>query len=152
MGQLGRDVRCLDLFCGAGGSSCGAASAGASIVGGVDSWDLAASTFGLNFPAAQVWNTRLEQLRPNEVNATLGHVDLLVASPECTNHTFAKGNRRNGAEQEQSRQTAFQVIRFVNDLRPRWVVVENVVSMKRWVEYGKWKSELADVTSHPPSS
>ncbi len=31
-------IRAFDMFCGGGGSSYGTASAGASVVGGVDAW------------------------------------------------------------------------------------------------------------------
>lgn len=135
-------LRTFDLFCGAGGSSCGARSAGATVVGGVDAWATASDTFELNFPDATVWNRRLEKLSARAIAKQVGRIDLLLASPECTNHTFAKGNRREGDEQERSRQTAFQVIRFARALEPRWIVVENVVSMRRWDQYIRWKSRL----------
>lgn len=138
-------IRCLDLFCGAGGSSAGAAAAGVSIAGGIDVWERAVQTFRLNFPQAQTWASRLEELDPRKVAAVLGRIDLVLASPECTNHTFAKGNRRKGDGPERSRQTAFQVPRFVAALRPRWFVVENVVSMRRWDAYQSWREDLAEL-------
>jgi DNA (cytosine-5)-methyltransferase 1 len=112
MEQARKSIRTLDLFCGAGGSSCGAQMAGATIVGGIDAWETAIETFQLNLPAATTWNKRLERLSGKAIAREIGKIDLLLSSPECTNHTFAKGNRREGEEQEQSRRTAFQVIRF----------------------------------------
>ncbi|MBF0310383.1 MAG: DNA cytosine methyltransferase [Magnetococcales bacterium] len=38
-------MTCLDLFCGAGGSSEGARQAGCEIVGAVDAWDMAIATY-----------------------------------------------------------------------------------------------------------
>jgi DNA (cytosine-5)-methyltransferase 1 len=135
-------IRAIDLFCGAGGSSCGAQMAGVEIVGGIDAWGTAIETFKLNFPIAKTWQDRLENLSGASVSKDVGGVDILLASPECTNHTFAKGNRRVGDEQEQSRRTAFEVVRFARALEPRWIVVENVISMRRWTHYATWLTRL----------
>jgi DNA (cytosine-5)-methyltransferase 1 len=143
LGSTGEHVRAFDMFCGAGGSSCGARMAGVEIVGGIDCWPVAADTFKLNFPNAVVWSKRLEQISAVAVAREIGPIDLLLASPECTNHTFAKGNRRIGEQQEESRKTAFHVIRFAKALKPRWLVIENVVSMRRWDAYPEWKSRIA---------
>ncbi len=137
-----KTIRTLDLFCGAGGSSCGARMAGATIVGGIDAWDTAIDTFKLNYPSAQTWLRNIEGLTGKAIARQLGSIDLLLASPECTNHTFAKGNRRDGEQQERSRRTAFEVFRFARALEPRWLVVENVVSMRRWPLYHTWKERL----------
>jgi DNA (cytosine-5)-methyltransferase 1 len=136
-------LRGVDLFCGAGGSSCGAQAAGISMVGAVDAWPTATETFALNFPKAKTWTRLLEKLQPKCVSDEVGEIQLLLASPECTNHTHAKGNRRIGEEQERSRQTANQVVRFAKALMPRWLVVENVVAMRKWAEYESWKQRLA---------
>lgn len=142
MTRCRKKVKTFDLFCGAGGSSYGAQMGGATIVGGIDAWETASDTFRLNFPNAKTWQDRIENIDPQSVVREVGCVDLLLASPECTNHTFAKGNRRTGPEQERSRRTSFEVIRFAEFMRPRWIVVENVVSMRRWEQYPKWKAAL----------
>jgi DNA (cytosine-5)-methyltransferase 1 len=116
--------------------------AGASIAGGIDFWEPAIQSYKLNFPGAETWRGRIEGITAKSVAEKIGHIDLLLASPECTNHTFAKGNRRVGEEQERSRRTAFEVIRFAKSLAPRWIVVENVVSMRRWDHYEAWKGKL----------
>jgi DNA (cytosine-5)-methyltransferase 1 len=144
----GRKMRVFDLFCGAGGSSCGARMAGATIVGGIDLWEPAIETFKLNFPKAKTWRARIDRLTAKSVAREIGKINLLLASPECTNHTFAKGNRRHGDEQEQSRRTAFEVVRFARAFEPRWVVVENVVSMRHWSQYAKWKKRLNGLGYH----
>lgn len=142
MSEDRQTIRTLDIFCGAGGSSTGAQMAGATIVGGIDLWSTAIETFKLNFPNAKTWKRRIETLSGKEVKRQIGKIDLLLASPECTNHTFAKGNRREGEEQEKSRRTAFEVTRYAKALSPRWIVIENVVSMRRWELYAVWKKKL----------
>ena len=86
-------LKAVDLFCGAGGSSAGAQSAGVEIVAAVDAWGLAAATFQHNFPRAHVINEALgDRSRPAAIVRD-AKIDLLIASPECTNHSVAKGNR-----------------------------------------------------------
>src|SRR5690242_8826763 len=125
-------LRAFDLFCGAGGSSWGAQAAGAEIVGGLDAWDLACETFRANFPRAQVFNQRIEDASATSIARTVGKVDILLASPECTNHSCARGSRPRS---EESRDTALRVRKFARALSPRWIVLENVVHMKPWVRY-----------------
>lgn len=138
-------IRAFDLFCGAGGSSCGARQAGVRIVGGADLWEKAADTFVSNFPGAKVYRKKIEMLSPTTVRKEVGPVELLLASPECTNHSVAKGN---APRNELSRRTAFQVIRFAKAWKPRWVVVENVVSMQRWDAYDEWLTSLHRLGYH----
>lgn len=132
---MDRQIRCFDLYCGGGGSSRGAAMAGAKIIGGLDVWDLATKTFQLNFPLARVWNERAENVNPAHVAANVGRVDLLLASPECTSHSVAKGK---APRCEKSRETAFQVIRYAQVFKPRWIVVENVPRMTLWARFQEW--------------
>lgn len=138
-------IRAFDLFCGAGGSSCGASQAGVRIVGGADLWERAADTFVRNFPDARVYQKKIETLSPTTVRKEVGPVELLLASPECTNHSVAKGN---APRSELSRRTAFQVIRFAKAWKPRWVIVENVVSMQRWDAYDEWLTSLHRLDYH----
>lgn len=132
-------VKFIDLFCGAGGSTLGAKLAGATPVAGIDCWDLAAQTYGLNNPEAAYYDRRLETLYPGCIERKYGQIDLLLASPECTNHSPAKGAKRRC---EKSREKAFQVIRYARLMCPRWVVVENVVQMENWHRFDEWHEDL----------
>lgn len=132
-------MRTLDIFCGGGLSSAGARAAGAEIVGGIDMWDIATSTFQHNHPKATVKTSRLEDISPARLRDEIGDIDLLLASPECTNHTCAKGS---APRSEESRATAMQALRFARAFRPRWLVMENVIHMRPWSRYEELKSEL----------
>ena len=132
-------LRGLDLFCGAGGSSRGAKMAGVEIVAAVDVWDLAESTYLDNFPRAKFYRSECENLSPAALNREIGPIDILLASPECTSHTCAKGASPGS---EKSRETAFEVIRFAAAFMPRWIVVENVVHMRSWKRFDTWLSGI----------
>ena len=135
-------IRAADIFCGAGGSSAGGRAAGVEIVAGVDMCTIAARTFAANFPNARVFAKRLEDLRIESLKAAVGEIDLLLASPECTNHTCAKGA---APRDEASRATAMLVVEYARALSPRWLVLENVIHMRPWSRYGELKRELGDL-------
>lgn len=132
-------LRGIDLFCGGGGSSWGARKAGIHIVSAVDAWPVAAQTYKANFPHAKVINEVLNERSCAKMLGEIGKIDLILASPECTNHTCAKGSR---PRDERSRKTANYVINFARALSPRWIVLENVVQMRNWHGYSPLIDEL----------
>ncbi|MGO9095092.1 MAG: DNA cytosine methyltransferase [Bryobacteraceae bacterium] len=127
-----KKVNALDLFAGVGGSTCGASAAGVRVVAAIDAWGLACKSYRDNNPDTEVFNSLCEEVDPAGIEIRFGKVDLLVASPECTSHTCAKGAAERS---EKSRGTAFQVVRFAQALNPRWIVVENVIHMQAWCRY-----------------
>ena len=122
-------IRALDLFHGAGGSSIGARMAGVKIVAAIDNWNIASLTYSSNLPVTKVINEDIKKVSPKRLHEIIGDIDLILASPECTNHSCAKGS---GVRCENSRMTAFQVIRFTKEFIPKWVVIENVIQMRSW--------------------
>ena len=134
-------IKGLDLFCGAGGSSLGARTAGVEMVGAVDAWDIAAETYRDNFPQAEVITTRLDGNSGAGVFSKVDSVDLLMASPECTHHSIARGAK---PKDETSRRSGWYVMPFVRAYEPRWIVLENVSGMRRWDGYKDLIDELGE--------
>lgn len=132
-------IRGCDIFCGAGGSSAGARAAGVQMVGAIDMCPTATATYEANFPGAHVVTGRLEGVTIDAFKARMGEIDLLLASPECRNHTCAKGS---APRDEASRATAMQVIEYARELEPRWFVLENVIYMRPWSRYAELKRGL----------
>lgn len=145
MARARQSIRAIDLFAGAGGSSSGASAAGVEVVAAVDTWSLARDTYTANFPAVSFFLQKCEDVSIAELAKRVGRVDLIMASPECTSHTCAKGN---APRSEISRRTAFEVIRFAALLKPRWIVVENVVHMRSWNSYQRWLRTLKKLGYH----
>ncbi|QOY88024.1 DNA cytosine methyltransferase [Paludibaculum fermentans] len=125
-------VRAIDLFAGVGGSSCGAKAAGVCVVAAIDAWELAGKAYKDNNPDTEVYTSFCEDVDPASIERQFGRIELLLASPECTSHTCAKGAAERS---EKSRGTAFQVVRFAEALTPRWIVIENVIHMRAWTRY-----------------
>lgn len=140
-----KPIRAIDLFCGAGGGSWGARQAGAEIVAGFDASKTAEDAFTENFPHALFFGGLLEHIDPSKAKRLIGNIDLMLASPECTSHSVAKGAATRSAR---SRNTAFQVTRFAAVFAPRWIIIENVVSMRKWSGYPKFKRKIERLGYH----
>jgi len=142
MKNKGRPITAIDLFCGAGGSSWGARNAGAEIVAGLDMWGLAGKVYQDNFPRAKFYEGKLEESDPQSIKRELGEIDIILASPECTNHSVARAGKD---PDEESKATALQVTRFAEIFEPRWIVVENVGAMRNWKKYAKFLVSLYEL-------
>ena len=133
-----------DLFCGAGGSSTGAVQVpGVSVKLAANHWDLAIETHNANHPNTDHLQADISQTNPRYVAGT----DLLWASPECTNHSKAKGRKKiyqadlfgdtlPDAAAERSRATMWDVVRFTEAHMYRAILVENVVEVVDWAPEG----------------
>lgn len=142
-------VSFTDLFCGAGGSSEGArqASSQVQIRIAVNHWHRAVETHARNFPTTDHDCADISQVHPSRYPATT----FLIASPECTNYTRAKGKRRKNlheqdlwgnrtlsVEEERSRVRMFDPIYFAEHHRYPFIIIENVVDIKLWTLYDTW--------------
>jgi DNA (cytosine-5)-methyltransferase 1 len=108
-------------------------------------WETAGEVYKDNFPNARFYSGKLENIQPEELVSELGRIDIILASPECTNHSVAKGNKPRC---EESRKTALQVLRFARVFQPRWIVVENVASMRNWSRYEEFVRSIEKLGYH----
>lgn len=137
------EVTAADLFCGAGGTSTGLVLAveelereyGVKIrldLVAVNHWDVAIATHSANHKFAHHKCSGLTGVDPMEVIP--GYLDLLVASPECTHHSNARGGKPMS---DQSRSSGDDVVRWIDIKRPSMVIIENVREYRTWGPLGK---------------
>lgn len=127
------NINVADLFCGAGGTSSGAVEAIESLgfkanLTAINHWDIAIATHTLNHPSARHFCASLDALNPRELFKQ-GGLDMLWASPECTHHSRARGGKPIN---EQSRATAWCVVRWAEALMPPVILIENVPEFEEW--------------------
>ncbi|WP_298254972.1 DNA cytosine methyltransferase [Bradyrhizobium sp.] len=132
----------MDLFSGGGCGSAGARHAGLTMVAAADAWDIAARTYQDNFKEAEVVTARLTDSSGPELFSRLGKIDMLIASPECTHHSIARGNK---PVDEESRRSGWYVMNFIRKLDPRWIVLENVTPMRHWSGFDHLITELKKI-------
>lgn len=136
--------RIADLFCGAGGTSSGAVEAVLALgrkpeVTAINHWPVAIATHTVNHPGSRHLCTGIDSINPRELFAE-GELDLLWASPECTHHSVARGGKPIN---DQSRATAWCVVRWAEALRPPVILIENVPEFQTWGPIGSKGRPLA---------
>lgn len=125
-------MRVVELFCGAGGMSLGLKHAGFDIVAAFDAWPVAVANYNRNLGG--------DRGQVRDLGDLLGVVpellklapDLIAGGPPCQDYSSA-GRRE---EADNARLTlAFAIL--VATVRPRWFLMENVVTAQKsttWVE------------------
>lgn len=136
-------MKFVDLFAGAGGTTCGAVQAGAEPVLAINHWERAIETHSANYPECLHLCQRIEHVDPEDYTH-LG-IDLLFASPPCTHHSNARGGKPRS---DQSRSCPWTLLRWIDVLRPAWVVVENVPEFAQWGPLGQSGKPLKRLKGH----
>lgn len=132
------ELQAADLFCGAGGTSTGMVMAVEELqrelgepiklnLVAVNHWDVAIKTHSQNHSFAMHHCDSLKGVQPRDV--IKGRCHLLVASPECTHHSNARGGK---PMDDQSRSSGADVVRWIGELRPDMVIIENVREYRTW--------------------
>lgn len=143
-------ITVTDQFCGAGGSSQGAQAAGVEVSLALNHWKLAIETHNTNFPDTLHDCTDISACDPRRYPST----DILITSPECTNHSLAKGQKiaqkqmdlfntgKLDPAAERSRATMWDVCRFAEYHAYNAIIVENVVDARKWVMFDAWLNAM----------
>ncbi|GAB3546435.1 DNA cytosine methyltransferase [Spirosoma fluminis] len=141
-------ITLTDMFCGCGGSSEGARNvAGTHVQYALNHWKLAIESHNTNHPNTHHDCADISETHPARYQRTTG----LIASPECTNHSLAKGHKRKNLHQQdifqnkafdasavRSRATMWDVPRFAEIHKYEFVITENVVDVRMWVMFDAW--------------
>lgn len=149
-------ITVTDQFCGAGGSSQGVRNLANRMNGGLEvklalnHWRLAIETHSSNFQDTLHDCTDISACDPRRYPST----DILITSPECTNHSLAKGQKavkaqidlfnsgKLDAAAERSRATMWDVCRFAEYHRYNAIIVENVVDARKWIMFDAWLNAM----------
>lgn len=118
-------ITALDLFCGAGGASCGMHLAGYEVVAGVDSDEHALRSYNESLPAKPIKHN-LRNVDPSVLPRKGYHV--VHMSPPCTGFSEARGEISLDAEEND---LVWVALDWLKALRPPLVTMENVVGMTR---------------------
>jgi len=120
-----------DLFCGSGGTSTGILKAARQIGRAIDllainHWPVAIASHSLNYPNVRHLCESLDNVDPRR---QAKHLHVLAASPECTHHSGARGGKPCS---EQSRATAWHVLRWAEGIAIDNILIENVPELVSW--------------------
>ena len=124
---LRRSLTAMDLFSGAGGMSIGLEKAGFTLIYANEVNKDAAATYSYNFPHVHLETSDIRQVNVSRLNTDLElpKVDLIAAGIPCQG--FSTAGKRN--PRDHRNQLYKEVLRFVREFKPKFVVIENVVGM-----------------------
>lgn len=132
-------INAVDLFCGAGGFSKGLKNACETLgkhlnEAAINHWDKAISTHKENNEGAHQYHSKVEQLHPPDILQDITGskdetVDILVAGPECTFFSRARGSK---PVTEQGRMSPWFVLDYLQKMGATHFIVENVPEIQDW--------------------
>ncbi|MCL9783243.1 DNA cytosine methyltransferase [Vibrio sp. S4M6] len=114
----------VDLFCGCGGLSLGFEQAGFNVLLGIDHDKAALETFKANHRGSHTIHGDIQNISTSRVRKEIGDkpVDVIVGGPPCQGLSLS-GPRKY----DDPRNKLFlSFVRFVEDLKPKYIVLENV--------------------------
>lgn len=116
----------IDLFAGCGGLSSGLRSAGLTPIAEVEMDAWACETLRANFPEGRIIESDIRQI-DDETIKTFAGVDVIAGGPPCQGFSVA-GSTQFGIDDPRN-ELVFWFLHWVELLRPRVVLIENVPGM-----------------------
>lgn len=138
--------KAIDLFSGCGGLTEGLKQAGFDVIGAVEIDPFAADTYRTNHPEVHVWNKDIRQVSVATVKKQLrlrkGQLDLLAGCPPCQG--FSSLRTLNGGRRvdDERNNLIFDYLRFVEELRPKALMMENVPGLLKDSRFDEFFEEL----------
>jgi DNA (cytosine-5)-methyltransferase 1 len=141
--------KALDLFSGCGGLTEGLKKAGFRVLGAVEIEETAAETYELNHPEVHLWKKDIRDLSTRSVARKLrlrkGRLDLLAGCPPCQG--FSTMRTLNGclSNRDKRNDLLYEFLRFVEALRPKAIMMENVPGLARNRRFKRFCDRLRDL-------
>ncbi len=112
----------IDIFSGAGGLSLGAMNAGINIPIAIEKDPNAAKTFKTNHPDAKVITQDISEVKSNSLS--ISNPFIIFGGPPCQG--FSLSNSKTRSEKNENNKLYKEFIRFIQELKPKWFLFENV--------------------------
>lgn len=94
----------------------------------INHWEPAVRTHERNLPWATHYHRRIESLHPPDI-VEPGTVNVLGAGPSCVHFSGARGGK---PVSDQKRAPAWNVLTWIQQLRPDHLIIENVEEFRLW--------------------
>jgi DNA (cytosine-5)-methyltransferase 1 len=120
--------------------------AGFKVIGAVDNDPLSVETYKANHREVKVWETDIRDLKVAAVkkrfNLWKGELDLLAGCPPCQGFSTVRTLNGGRVVDDDRNDLVFEFLRFVDGLRPKTVMMENVPGLAADKRMKKFTAEL----------
>lgn len=139
----------IDLFCGAGGMSVGLKKAGFRVVAGVEVDEVAAASYQMNHRKHILYCEDIRKLDPRRVLSDLnmkpGELDLLAGCPPCQGFSTHRTRNKKVSVKDVRNKLVYQFLRFVEIIKPKAVMMENVPGLIKDNRIKRVKKKLVEM-------
>ena len=134
-------LRAIDLFSGCGGLTLGLKKAGFNVIGAVELDKRAVDTYRKNHPEVKVWQEDILALEGKDLLDVLdikrGELDLLAGCPPCQGFSRIRRRNRKTTSKDHRNDLVLKFAKFISELAPRAVMLENVPGMEKDQRFSK---------------
>jgi len=134
----------IDLFSGCGGLSEGLRKAGFNVVAAFDNDPDSVATYRLNHSDTLAFEGDIRKVDTNEVKRLLGDgpLHLLAGCPPCQGFSSVRRLNRKRNARDKRNGLVLEFLRFVEDLKPLTIMMENVPGL---VNYGLFQHVVREL-------
>jgi len=125
----------IDLFSGCGGFSHGFEKEGFEVIGFVEHWKPAITTFLKNHPNARHLGYDITKVQDKDLEIYKGKVEIIVGGPPCQGFSYC-GKRD---PKDKRNQLYKEFLRFVRIIEPKIAIIENVPGLLNMEDYDNKK-------------
>jgi DNA (cytosine-5)-methyltransferase 1 len=130
-----KNYTAIDLFCGAGGLTCGLKQAGFSVLAGIELQEIAAETYRKNHDSTLLLESDICNLSPLDVMKLLklnpGQLSLLAGCPPCQGFSSLRTRNKASSIDDKRNDLIFEFIRWVRVFMPKCIMIENVPALAK---------------------
>ncbi|HGP3596941.1 TPA: DNA cytosine methyltransferase [Yersinia enterocolitica] len=127
------EITALDMFSGCGGLSQGLLQAGFSVKAAIEIDLKAKETYEQNHPHSLMYHADVRSLDPNKIlhdlNMNPGELTLLAGCPPCQGFSRLRTKNKISSIEDCRNDLIFEFIRFIQVMKPKMVMLENVPNL-----------------------
>lgn len=141
----------IDLFSGCGGLSHGLSKAGFQVVAAFDSDANSVATYRLNHPHVRVFDGDIREVDTEEIRDLLNGqpLHLLAGCPPCQGFSSMRRLNKKRSRRDDRNNLVLEYLRFVKDLKPLTIMMENVPGLVNYTLFKRVVVELRALGYNP---
>lgn len=140
----------VDLFSGCGGLSTGVVRAGFEMIAAIEFDRYAAKAYAANHATTHLYNQDIKSIDINEIRNSLDgrRLHLLAGCPPCQGFSAVRRLNRSIAVEDERNSLILEYLRFIEELDPITIMMENVPSIINYNLFELVKDRLINLGYH----